>query len=232
VYFIEHNYLSGMNPLHFNQSTGETNMTNILVVNSSPNPDNSTSRALSEQFIENFRDVVPQATVVHRDVGLSPIPHVDQNMVGAYYTPADQRSTEQNEILRLSDTIVDEAEAADIIVIGSPMHNFSITSGLKAWIDHLARVGRTFNYTDKGPVGALGGRKVFVMTARGGSYGEGSPAAAMDMQEPYLRTVLGFVGLDDVTFIHAEGMAGGTAGRDAAEAEIQRIVEDQTVLAA
>ena len=207
-------------------------MTNILVVNSSPNPDGSGSRALTGRFVERFQEAVPQTTVVHRDVGLNAIPHVDQDMVGAYYTPADQRTAEQNHILALSDAIVDEAEAADIIVIGAPMHNFTITSSLKAWVDHLARVGRTFNYTDKGPVGTLGGGRVFVITARGGSYREGSPAAAMDMQTPYLRTILGFLGLDDVTFIHAEGLAGGSARREAAEAEISGIVASQLAVAA
>lgn len=207
-------------------------MTNILIVNSSPNPDGSVSRALTEQFVESWRDVSDDTTIVHRDVGLNLIPHVTQDMVGAYYTPPDQRSQEQKDILELSDAIVDEVEAADIIVIGSPMHNFGISSSLKVWVDHLARVGRTFNYTENGPEGTLSGRKVFVMTARGGTYQEGSPAAAMDMQEPYLRTVFGFLGLDDVTFVHAEGIAGGTAGKDTAEMEIRSIVETQTAIAA
>ncbi len=207
-------------------------MSTILVVNSSPNPDGSISRALTEQFTDAWLAASPETNIAHRDVGLNPIPHVDQDMIGAYYTPPEQRSDEQNEVLELSDTIVDEAEAADIIVIGSPMHNFGVSSGLKAWIDHLARVGRTFNYTENGPVGALGGRKVFVMTARGGRYQGDSPAAHMDMQEPFLRTVLGFLGLDDVTFVHAEGVAGGTEGRDAAEAEINTIIESQIAQAA
>ena len=207
-------------------------MTNILIVNSSPNPDNSVSRALTAQFAEQFQTAKPDSRVTQRDVGLTPIPHVDQDMVNAYYTPPEDWSAEQVGVLALSDTIVNEVEAADIIVIGSPMHNFGITSGLKAWIDHLARVGRPFNYTENGPVGTLGGRKVFVITARGGWYHEGAPAAAMDMQEPFLRTVLGFVGLDDVTFVHAEGVTGGTAGIDAAEAEIAAITATETVRAA
>ena len=104
------------------------------------------------------------------------------------------------------------------------MHNFGLPSGLKAWIDHVARVGRTFEYTENGPAGLLTGKKVFVLTARGGNYAESSPAHAMDHQAPYLVTVLGFLGLDDVTFIHAQGVAGGEEGIKAAEIEIDRAV--------
>ncbi len=207
-------------------------MSNILVVNSSPNPDTSVSRALATQFVEGWLDDLPDTTITYRDVGLDVLPHVDQDMVAAYFTPPENRTQEQDQALELSDAMVAEVETADVIVIGSPMYNFGITSGLKAWFDHLARVGRTFDYTENGPVGALGGRRVFVVTARGGSYQVGSPAAAMDMQEPYLRTVLGFLGIEDVTFIHAEGMSGGTAGKDAAEAEIQKLLESVTAVAA
>lgn len=200
-------------------------MTNILVVNSSPNPETSISRDLTDQFMESWKQNNPDTTVTYRDVGLNPLPHLDQLTIGSYYTPVDDRSDEQKAAIALSDVIVDEAEAADVIVIGSPMHNFGITSGLKAWVDHLARVGRTFHYTENGPVGALGGRKVYVLTTRGGRYSGDAPASAMDMQEPYLRTVLGFVGLDDVTFIHAEGLAMGTDGKDAAIAGIADSIE-------
>lgn len=207
-------------------------MTNILVVNSSPNPDNSVSRDMTRQFVEDWRLREPDVSVIYRDVGLKPPPHLDQATIGAYYTPHDALTDEQAFALALSNQIVEEAENADVIVIGSPMHNFGITSGLKTWIDHLARVGRTFNYTENGPVGALGGRKVFILTARGGQYTGGAPAAAMDMQAPYLKTVLGFLGLADVTFVHAEGIAGGTEGKETALLDLSKAIESLHVRAA
>ncbi|MBT4890128.1 MAG: FMN-dependent NADH-azoreductase [Rhodospirillales bacterium] len=207
-------------------------MTRVLIVNSSPNPDSSVSRALTEHFAKTWQDAHPNAEIVSRDVGLAPLPHIDQDTIGAYYTPEDARSEEQKELLALSDSIVEEALSADVIVIGSPMHNFGITSGLKAWIDHVARVGLTFSYTENGPVGHLGGRKVYVLTTRGGAYSNGAPAATMDHQEPYLRTALGFVGLDDVNFIHAEGMAGGTGGQDRAVVLIEQAISENLAVAA
>ena len=133
-------------------------------------------------------------------------------MIGAYYTAPEERDEGQQAAIALSDQLVDEIEAADIVVIGSPMHNFSITSGLKAYIDHIARVGRTFLYTENGPVGLLKDKKVYVLSARGGNYSEQSPAASMNFQDPYLQTALAFVGLSDVTFINAEGVASGDQG--------------------
>ena len=101
-----------------------------------------------------------------------------------------------------------DQNSADVIVIGSPMHNFGITSSLKTYLDHVARAGRTFRYTENGPKGLLNGKKVFVLTARGGDYSQ-LPMSTLDHQEPYLRTILGFVGLDDVDFIHCQGVAMG-----------------------
>jgi FMN-dependent NADH-azoreductase len=108
--------------------------------------------------------------------------------------------------LALSDTLVGELEAANTIVLAVPMYNFSISSTLKAWIDHVAWTGRTFRYTASGPEGLLKGKKVFVASARGGIYSEG-PYSVMDFQEPYIRAVLRFIGLDDVTFVHLEGLS-------------------------
>ncbi len=207
-------------------------MTRILVINSSPNTATSVSRALTSRFVDTWRQAVPDVRIVTRDVGANPPPHIDQSLVDAYYTPPEGRTSEQLERLALSEAIVDEAMEADIIVIGAPMHNFTITSGLKSWIDHLARVGRSFVYGENGPQGLLGGRKVYVLSTRGGTYGGGAPAAAMDMQTPYLQTVLGFVGLDDVSFINAEGLAGGDAGRTVAESLIDRSVAAHTQAAA
>jgi FMN-dependent NADH-azoreductase len=131
-----------------------------------------------------------------------------EQTIGAYFTPAENRSAEQAEAVKLSDQLVAELMAADVIVLGAPMYNFSVSSALKAWIDHIARAGVTFKYTETGPVGFLGGRKVIVFTSRGGIYSVG-PAKSMNFHETYLRGVLGFVGLTDVTFVHTEGLSMG-----------------------
>ncbi len=198
-------------------------MTNILTLNGSPKTEGSVSRDLIERFVDKWR-AESIASVVARDVGTTPPPHLDEATIGAFYTPEDARSDDQQARIAFSDELVGELEAADVIVIGAPMHNFSLPSGLKAWIDHVARVGRTFKYTENGPEGLLTGKKVYVLTARGGNYSESSPAHAMDHQAPYLRTVLGFLGLDDVTFIHAQGVASGEDGIRAAEDEVDRVV--------
>jgi FMN-dependent NADH-azoreductase len=120
--------------------------------------------------------------------------------------PAEAGVSGQHQATALADELIAELEAADTIVIAAPMYNFTISSPLKAWIDHIARAGRTFRYSASGPEGLLTGKKVFVITSRGGFYAEG-PGKAMDFQEPYLRAMLGFLGLTDVTFIHTEGQA-------------------------
>ncbi len=134
------------------------------------------------------------------------MPHLDAETFAALATPAAGRTARQDALVTFSDTLIAELEAADTIVLAVPMYNFSIPSTLKAWIDHIARAGRTFRYSASGPEGLLKGKKLFVVTARGGLYSGESPARAYDFQEPYLRAVLGFVGLDDVTFLHLEGL--------------------------
>jgi len=187
-------------------------MSHLLAVTSSPKPEGSVSNALVQDFVDNWTSINTGGDVVLRDVGLTPPPHLDEATIGSFYTPEDQRDDNARQHIALSDALVEELEAADVIVIGAPMHNFGLSSGLKTWIDHVARVGRTFAYTDQGPKGMLTGKKVFVLGARGGNYSPDSPAHAMDFVTPYLKTVLGFIGLDDVTFIHAEGVASGGDG--------------------
>ncbi len=199
-------------------------MTSMLLINASPNPESSVTRDMTAHFSKLWLQANPGSEISSRDVGLNPPPHLDQGTIGAYYTPHDARTDDQKDQLELSDTIVEEVMDADVIVIGSPMHNFGISSGLKTWIDHLARVGVTFSYTENGPQGHLSGRKVYVLTARGGNYSKDSPATNMNIQEPYLRTLLGFLGLDDVQFINAEGVAGGMDGRDKALSDIATVI--------
>ena len=144
---------------------------------------------------------------MERDLTADDIPHLSLAAFAASLTPADTRSTAEHQAAALADALIEEVEAADVIVIAAPMYNFSIPSTLKAWIDHITRAGRTFRYGAAGAEGLLKGRKVFIITGRGGIYSNDNPAKGLDFQEPYLqRAMLGFLGLDDVTFIHVEGL--------------------------
>ncbi|GGC03606.1 FMN-dependent NADH-azoreductase [Pseudoduganella buxea] len=183
-------------------------MANVLYINSSVRTAGSLSRQLSAEFIAKWQEGHPGDTVVTRDLAINPVPHLNEQTLGAFFTPAEARNAEQAFAVRLSDQLVDEVIAADVIVIGAPMYNFSVPSGLKAYIDQIARAGRTFKYTETGPVGLLTNKKVYIVTASGGVYSEG-PAAGYDFLATYLRAVLGFLGITDISFIRAEGVALG-----------------------
>jgi len=180
-------------------------MSNILLVTSSIFGQNSKSRAVAHDILERLEAADPAARITVRETNA--IPHFSGELLGALTTPADKRDAAQQRMVALADAMIGEVEAADTIVIAAPMYNFTIPSTLKAWLDHIARAGRTFRYTEKGPEGLLRGKKVYVAASRGGLYANGGPAAAMDFQEPYLRAMLGFLGLDDVTFLYAEAQA-------------------------
>ena len=200
-------------------------MASLLHINSSVRQNGSLSRQLGAEFVAKWQEANPSGTVVTRDLATSPVPHLTEQMMGAYFTPAEQRNADQAHTIKTSDALVDELLAADTIVIGAPMYNFSVTSGLKAWIDHVARAGRTFKYGANGPEGLVSGKKVYVFVASGGVYSEG-PAAAYDHVTTYLRSVLGFLGMTDVTFIVAEGVAMGE------EAVAAAIAKSRTSIAA
>ena len=147
--------------------------------------------------------------MITRHLSENPVPHVDPALIGAYFTPAEQRNEGQKKAIALSDQLTDELLSADIVIISSPMWNFSIPSTLKAWIDHVVRVGRTFKYTEKGPEGLLSGKqKLYIVSSSGGIYSAG-PAQVMDHLTPYLRAVFQFLGVTDVTELRAEGTAMG-----------------------
>ena len=193
-------------------------MATVLHINSSVRQNGSLSRQLGGEFVAKWQAANPDGKVVTRDLATSPVPHLTEQMMGAYFTPAEQRNADQAHTIKTSDLLVDELLAADTIVIGAPMYNFSVTSGLKAWIDHVARAGRTFKYGANGPEGLVHGKKVIVFVASGGVYSEG-PAAAYDHVTTYLRSVLGFLGMTDVTFVVAEGVAMGEEAVAAAVAK-------------
>ncbi|MBP1207798.1 FMN-dependent NADH-azoreductase [Duganella sp. 1411] len=193
-------------------------MATVLHINSSVRHTGSLSRQLGAEFIAKWQQAHPSDTIVTRDLAANPVPHLTEQLIGAFFTPPEQRNADQAHTIKLSDTLVDELLAADTIVLGAPMYNFSVTSGLKAWIDHIARVGRTFSYGANGPQGLVTGKKVYVVIASGGVYSEG-PAAGYDHLTTYLRAALGFLGMTDVTFIVAEGVS---RGEEAAAAAIAK----------
>ena len=188
-------------------------MSTILVLNSSVSGVTSVSRILVEEAVSRLLEAEPGATVVHRDLGAAPIPHLTTtNLAGVRGVPA---TVAELAARALSDQLIAELRGADTIVIGAPMYNFSIPTGLRAWFDYVLRAGETFSYSEAGPKGLLGGKRVIVIESRGGRYSEG-PAQAIDFQEPYLRHLLGFMGLADVAFIRAEKIGFGPDAREAA----------------
>jgi len=180
-------------------------MSNLLFVASSASGGQSKSRLIAEEFVSAWRASHPGTKLIVRDLGADPVPHFAGEHLAALSATPEHRTNAQRELIAASDTLIEEVEAADTIVIAAPMYNFTIASTLKAWIDHVTRAGRTFRYAAQGPEGLLKDKKVFVVTGRGGFYSGESPMKAYDFQEPYLRTILGFLGLTDVSFIHVEG---------------------------
>ena len=180
-------------------------MKTLLHIKTSLNGEAGQSTILSNEFVRHWQARHPDSRVIERDLAANPVPHLDGERFGAILTPAEKRSATQRQIVDYSDALIAELKQADAIVIGLPMYNFGIPSTLKAYFDHVARSGVTFKYTSEGPVGLLPDVPVHIIAARGGIY-EGSGA---DSQTGYMKTFLGFVGLSDVRFIYAEGIAMG-----------------------
>jgi len=203
---------------------------NILIVSSSANGDASVSNSLVSRFVERLH---PAARIVRRDVGTSPLPHLTSETVAAI--KGEPQTPAELEARALSDELIAEMRAADLILIASPMYNFGMSSTLKAWFDHVLRAGVTFRYTENGPEGLMGDKKVVVIQSRAGAYGaDGTPG--MDGQEPHIRILLGFMGITDVTWIRAEKLAFGPeaaqASIDAAARELNDIAVAALPLAA
>ncbi len=183
-------------------------MTKILRVDASGRHEGSVSRMLGDQLLERLAANGAASQIVHRDLA-DGIPFVDPDWIAANFTPEEERSVEHKAALAYSDGLVGELEAADILVIASPIYNFGVPAALKAWIDMIARARKTFKYTESGPVGLLTGKKAYVMMASGGT----ALGSEIDFASGYLRFILGFIGIDDVTFIAADqlGMKGEEA---------------------
>ena len=197
-------------------------MKTLLQVRSSIYSDGGQSSRLADRFVAEWRTANPAGKVIVRDLARDTVPHLDAGRFGAFVAKPEERTTDQQAVVAQSDALIAEVQGADVIVLAVPMYNFGIPSTLKAYFDHVARAGVTFRYTEKGPVGLLTGKRAYVFAARGGLYA-GTPN---DTQTPYLRTFLGFLGITDVEFVYAEGLAIGESSRDKALADAHaKIVE-------
>ncbi|NUU00106.1 FMN-dependent NADH-azoreductase [Herbaspirillum robiniae] len=183
-------------------------MSTLLHLDSSARTSGSISRQLTASFAEQWQAKNPGGKIIHRDLASDALPHITEALLGAYFTPAENRNAQQAELIKQSDALVDELLSVDTLVIGVPMYNFAPPSTLKTWIDHVFRAGRTFRYTENGPVGLVTGKKAIVILTRGGKYSEG-PMEALDFQGKYIKSALGFIGITDVELVVAEGVSMG-----------------------
>jgi FMN-dependent NADH-azoreductase len=196
----------------------------ILQINSSARADSSHSTRLANTIVERVQASLPNpaaATVKVRDLGRTPHPELNETALQALFTPPEQRTPEQAARVALDDALIAELQAADVVVLGVPMYNFGVPAPLKNWIDAVSRVKVTFQYTASGPEGLLKGKKVYIALTRGGQY-RNTPA---DTQVPYLKMVLSFLGMTDIQFVYAEGLAMGP------EAEQQALASARTQIA-
>jgi FMN-dependent NADH-azoreductase len=201
----------------------------ILQIKSSVFNGNGQSSRLAEEFVAVLREQHPEAKLIQRDLVADPVPHLDGARAGAFFAKPDERTLEQRAVIAYSDALIDELRRADVLVLGLPMYNFGVPSQLKAWFDHIARAGVTFKYTEKGAMGLLTGKKAYVFATRGGVYGD------HDAQTQFVRQFLGFLGITDVEFVYAEGLAISPESRNnsliAAQARSQRLAAQNRLAA-
>lgn len=196
-------------------------MRTLLQINTSLFSGEGQSSRLAAAFVDAWCERHAKDRVVVRDLARDPVPHLDAQRFQAFGTPAQERTPAQQDAVAQSDSLIAELRAADVIVVGLPMYNFGVPSTLKAYFDHVARASVTFHYTADGPEGLLTGKQAYVLAARGGRY-EGTP---MDTQSDYVRQFLGFLGIRDVEFIYAEGLAMGEEHRDGALAHAGECIQ-------
>ena len=197
-------------------------MTQVLQINSSLYSEGGQSSQLARQFVDALREREPALQLVERDLAREPVPHLDAARFQAFLAKPEERTAEQRDVAAYSDALIGELRDADVLVLGLPMYNFGVPSQLKAYFDHVARAGVTFKYTDQGPVGLLAGKKAYVFATRGGAHA-GTPR---DTQSAYVRDVLAFLGIADVEFVYAEGLAMGPAPREAALAQARAAIQN------
>jgi len=204
----------------------------LLHIDSSVLNDNSVSRILTAQIVSQFRAAEDGVEVTYRDLGADAPAHLSGDILATRFVPAEHWTDEQKREAALIDTLLEEFLAADVVVIGAPMYNFAVPTQLKAWIDRIAQAGRTFKYTETGPVGLAGGKKVIVASSRGGVYSATEQSRAMDFQEDYLRVVMGFLGITDVSFVRAEGVSMGAEAKAKALAAANQDIAELVAVAA
>jgi FMN-dependent NADH-azoreductase len=180
-------------------------MKKILSITSSASGEKSNSNKLVHEIIDKLTSTYPDSQLLTRDLGKEPLPHIEEFHLAGFFTPEDQHTTDHKEAIKNSTIAIKELMEADIIVIGVPLYNFGIPSTLKTWIDHVARAGITFKYSENGPEGLVKNKKVYLAIASGGVYTEG-PRKSYDHAEPYLRSVLGVLGMTDITVFRIEGI--------------------------
>jgi FMN-dependent NADH-azoreductase len=195
-------------------------MKTLLQIHTSIFSEGGQSSRLAKSFVSQWQAANPRATVLTRDLARDPVPHLSAERFQAFLAKPEERTLPQDADVAYSDTLIDELQRADVIVIGLPMYNFGVPSALKAYFDHIARSGRTFRYTANGPEGLLKGKKAYVMATRGGLYA----GTALDTETAYVRDFLRFIGIDDVEFIYAEGLAMGEAPKNDALAKAESAI--------
>src|SRR6202140_712782 len=208
----------------YHQNGGDSPMTTLLQIKASLNNDNGQSSQLANQFVAAFHERRPEAKIVVRNVATAdPVPHLNAERFGAFITKPEERSAAQRAVVAYSDILIAELKQADVIVLGLPMYNFGVPSQLKAYFYHIARPRESFRYTATGPVGFLKGKKAYIFAARGGLYA----GTTLDTQTNYVRDFLRFVGIEDIEFVYAEGLAispeSKASGLAQAEAQIDRL---------
>ncbi|WP_404788413.1 FMN-dependent NADH-azoreductase [Altericista sp. CCNU0014] len=191
-------------------------MAHILHIDASPRGERSVSRMLAKEFVAQWKATYPDDTVTYRDIGRYPVPLLSEAWIAGVFTTPDQWSPESAKALQISDELVDEFWAADRYVFSIPMYNFSIPAHFKAYIDQIVRVGRTFVLDEAGYKGLVHDRKMTIILAQGGVYPEGSPSQIYDLQTPYLKLIFGFMGITDIDFVYANGLALGDDTRSQA----------------
>lgn len=193
----------------------------LLQINTSIFSAGGQSSLLADRFVSTWRAANPGGRLIVRDLARDPVPHIDAERFGAFIAKPGERSPAQQGIAAQSDALIDEIREADVIVLGLPLYNFGLPSTLKAYFDHIARAGITFRYTDKGPIGLMTGKMVYVFATRGGLYA----GTTRDTQTPYVRDFLAFLGMREVEFVYAEGLAISEAAKQKALAEAHTSID-------
>jgi Acyl carrier protein phosphodiesterase len=198
-------------------------MKQVLHIISSPRTESSVSKKLGSAVVEKIKNRYPEIILKKRDLTNPLFPHLEEKQITAFFTPAEHRTPEQLEFIKLSDTVISELQEADFIVIETPLYNFSITSTLKSWLDHIARAGVTFRYDENGPEGLVKNKKVYLAFSSGGIYSEGEKQG-YDFVIPYLEKTLGFMGMNDISVVRAEGLSVPVIQETALQKGIESIV--------